>query len=390
MSPLRSRLRRLLALSLATPVATAAACRAGTSAPTVPADAASAGEGDAALDATKDAGLADDSGVCAPVPVEAGLFGEDGSCGRFVQLPCGIPPALQGVGCYPSIDFCTMACPEGAFFACAVPPPTCEDGGLVPGAPVYVDCATCLVGGGRRPVGLPSPKRSDASSPVARYFEDVAYVERASVDAFVQLHARLTSFAAPPRLRRAALRAVGDERRHARVTAGFARRYGGKAESPRPCALAPLTFEEWALENAVEGCVRETFAALVAMHQAERASDPRVARAMRLIAEDETRHAELAWAIHRWAAPRLSAEARRRVRAAQAQAVAELGAGAGGWGADVGRVVGLPDGATEARLARDFGHVFLGVGANGSGRCRGIRRPNAARHDAAKSAHFGA
>ncbi|NIS36796.1 MAG: ferritin-like domain-containing protein, partial [Actinobacteria bacterium] len=41
---------------------------------------------------------------------------------------------------------------------------------------------------------------------------------------------------------------------------------------------APVrTAYEIALENAVEGCVRETFGALVGAHQALRASDPSIA-----------------------------------------------------------------------------------------------------------------
>ena len=55
-------------------------------------------------------------------------------------------------------------------------------------------------------------------------------------------------------------------------------------------------------ENAREGCVRETFGALIAMHQAERAGDPIIRRAMRRIAEEETRHAELAWEVASWSA----------------------------------------------------------------------------------------
>jgi len=52
-----------------------------------------------------------------------------------------------------------------------------------------------------------------------------------------------------------------------------------------------------ALENAVEGCVRETYGALIATRQAEAASDPVVRRAMRKIAADETAHAALSWDV---------------------------------------------------------------------------------------------
>jgi hypothetical protein len=44
----------------------------------------------------------------------------------------------------------------------------------------------------------------------------------------------------------------------------------------------------------------------------------------RRIAADETRHAELSWAVARWAEPRLAPAARRRVQAARSAAVSEL------------------------------------------------------------------
>jgi len=79
-----------------------------------------------------------------------------------------------------------------------------------------------------------------------------------------------------------------------------------------------------AVENAVEGCVRETFGAAVAMIQAERAGDMQVRLAMKRIARDETRHAELSWAVAAWLEPQLDADARRRVHEAREQAIAAL------------------------------------------------------------------
>ena len=49
--------------------------------------------------------------------------------------------------------------------------------------------------------------------------------------------------------------------------------------------------EAIAIENAVEGCVRESFGALLATWQAKTAGDARVRAAMKRIARDETRHA---------------------------------------------------------------------------------------------------
>jgi hypothetical protein len=84
------------------------------------------------------------------------------------------------------------------------------------------------------------------------------------------------------------------------------------------------SLEEMAIENAVEGCVRETYGALVALWQASHATDPVVAAAMVPMAEDETRHAELAWEVASWAEPLLSPAARSRVDAARTRALHDL------------------------------------------------------------------
>ena len=109
------------------------------------------------------------------------------------------------------------------------------------------------------------------------------------------------------------------------ATTALARRYG--TEPTRPIvgdAPAPRSLEAIAVENAREGCVRETYGALVALWQARHAGDPVVATAMAPIANDEVRHAELAWEVGRWAELRLSPTARQRVASAREQAMAAL------------------------------------------------------------------
>ena len=90
-----------------------------------------------------------------------------------------------------------------------------------------------------------------------------------------------------------------------------------------PCASrdGPIRdIETIARENAVEGCTRETYAALVACRQARAATDPAIRAAMAGIARDETRHAALAWAVDGWSQARLAPAARRRVRDARREA----------------------------------------------------------------------
>jgi hypothetical protein len=93
--------------------------------------------------------------------------------------------------------------------------------------------------------------------------------------------------------------------------------------------------------------VRETFGALVAMVQALHAHDPVVRHAMRAIAADEARHAQLAWQVHQWLWPRLDNDTRRLVVEHAALSRAELATPAP---AHLTRVLGLPDADSHQRL----------------------------------------
>jgi hypothetical protein len=152
----------------------------------------------------------------------------------------------------------------------------------------------------------------------------MAYLEAASVSAFERLTRELEAYGAPDRLRTASRRAAQDEIRHARVTKRLAQGAGASVARVQVEPGEVRSLEDMAIENAVEGCVRETFGAAVAMIQAERAGDVQVRRVMKRISLDETRHAELSWAVARWLEPRLDRDSRRRVREAREQAIAAL------------------------------------------------------------------
>jgi len=176
---------------------------------------------------------------------------------------------------------------------------------------------------GRRPAGLRAT-RSAARSGFDCHLADAAWLEAASVEAFRVLRRELRAHGAPRHLLRAASRSARDERRHARVTKGLARRFGVAVAPVRRDSTQPRSLAALALENAVEGCVRETWGALLALRQGLRATEPTLRAAMGRIARDEVRHAELAWSVDAWLRPRLSADERRRVREERARAVTEL------------------------------------------------------------------
>jgi len=177
---------------------------------------------------------------------------------------------------------------------------------------------------GRRPTCLVAAEPSRARSALGRYFAGLAHLESAAVVAFAILERELGERAAPPELLEAARKAMGDEVRHAEIMGRLAQRFSAR---PAPVELkkrAKRSLLEIALENAIEGCVRETYGALQAHYQATAADDPEVRSAWASIAPEETEHAELSHALHRWLMPQLSEDERRQVEQAVREALATL------------------------------------------------------------------
>jgi hypothetical protein len=186
-------------------------------------------------------------------------------------------------------------------------------------------CSTFPVAGGRPPLGLRPRGAIVARDAAGAFFAQMAHVEAAAVDGFVELATALAVHGAPSSLVDDARSAAEDERRHARVAAAFARRFGAGALPPVEIdPVAAPSLETLALQNAREGCVLETYGAVVTQWQSRTAGDRAVRRAFVNIARDELRHAELAFAVARWLHARLDEAARRRVRDAQREAAAAL------------------------------------------------------------------
>ena len=183
---------------------------------------------------------------------------------------------------------------------------------------------------GRRPPGLdaslplPAGERVGERAVVGRFFAEAAHLEAASVPAFERLSLELALHGAPVELREAMLSAALEELQHTRITSSLAREFGATPRVPEVTERPLRTLFELALDNATEGCVRETFGALVAQHQAMRAQDPRIREAMTVIARDELRHAELSWALNEWAESQLAEEDREKLRAARNAALEKL------------------------------------------------------------------
>jgi hypothetical protein len=272
----------------------------------------------------------DDGGVgsCAPHWIEG-----DGCNGGHVLFPCGLPtnplPNPRGT----SYGFCATYCMGSEQFnGCR----GWADGGDVSGplgggglayyadagsTPAIIDCYfDCS---GRRPATLLAepPHRARTSGEALAH---AAYLEAASVAAFLDLAVQLEAHGAPRALVRELRRAARDEVRHTRDVAALARARGAEPAALRLADAAPRSLIAIALENAREGCVRETWGAACAVVQSMRATDREIRRTMNTIARDELRHAQLSWDLANWLASRLTPEELARVRGERAHALAEL------------------------------------------------------------------
>ena len=201
---------------------------------------------------------------------------------------------------------------------------------------------------GRRPDGLVD--LACARADVGAYFAEVTWLEAAAVVAFRRVESDLVALGAPTELIVAAQRAQADEIRHAREASALARRFGGVE---RPLEVAPPVERDAfaiALENAVEGCVRETYGALAAAYQAKRAEDPAIRAFFARIAPDEANHAALSHDIAAWLEPQLTTEERAHIATAKDAALAELRATTEA--SPYAKLAGLP-GAEHVRLLVD-------------------------------------
>jgi hypothetical protein len=210
-------------------------------------------------------------------------------------------------------DLCGYS--SGTLISCDYTTPAGGEPSLACLYEVNQDCG----GIGRKPPGMRMAVGADddAYDALGRHFALVAQLEAASVDAFEHLRRELCAHAAPRGLRTRARQAARDERRHAAVTAKLARRFGVAPRRPTVPRAEIRNLEAIARDNALEGCVRETLGAAVAGYQARHARDAAIARVMRRIAVDETRHAALGWALHAWLRRRVD---RARMRAIEQEA----------------------------------------------------------------------
>lgn len=233
-------------------------------------------------------------GAC-PTQYQATMYIVPGtSCSYVVSVDCG--PTPQGGSC------CYVVTEEG--------------GGCV-GRPFLVEdsARTASVERADRgwSLGVLAPDTTGLDAEVRRALAAAwtadALLEHASIAAFSRFSLELLAVGGPADLVAAAHQAALDEVRHARICFALAQGYAGAPLGPSAFPFeGSITLSgdlaSFAAATAREGCIGETLSAIIAAEQLARATDPAVRRALSAIAEDESRHAELAWRTVAWAIER--------------------------------------------------------------------------------------
>lgn len=146
-----------------------------------------------------------------------------------------------------------------------------------------------------------SPELIDA---LAAKWSDVAAMEHASVASFARFTLQLMALGAPSDLLAATQQAASDEVEHARMAYAVASAYAGRSIGPDALDLAGVRIETdraTVLRGLIEeACVGEAIGVAEARAYAETSSDRAIADLLNQVANDEQRHAALAWRTLRW------------------------------------------------------------------------------------------
>jgi hypothetical protein len=226
-----------------------------------------------------------------------------------VTASSGVPSSKLGQTCTTDTDcgpalFCTLGF-DGAHFSktgtCTDRPPIYE------GRPLLVDGAARVAALDR--AEIPS---SDAWT---EYLARAAAEEHASVAAFARTICQLMALGAPLDLLARTQRALADEIEHTRGCLAWLRSFTADARGPShalgelPEAAAPIADASLGLHALARallvdvlhgGCVGETLAAEAMLARAAHAPHPELATWLERVADDEARHAALAFETAAW------------------------------------------------------------------------------------------
>lgn len=175
-------------------------------------------------------------------------------------------------------------------------------------APIY-EGRPLLVDGEARVATLGSPKAG--VSGWTAYFARAAAEEHASVAAFARTLCQLMALGAPLDLLARTQRALADEIEHTRGCLAWLQRAGGQEDAlgVLPEAVAEIPGANHGLDALAQallvdvihgGCVGETLAAEAMLERAAQAQEAELAEWLERVADDEARHAALAFETVAW------------------------------------------------------------------------------------------
>lgn len=159
---------------------------------------------------------------------------------------------------------------------------------------------------------------------LGQYLADMTAMETAAITSFYYLSRELEAYKAPAELIARARQAVLEETRHSEIAALLAASFDAEMPDVSVDEFCLRSLYEIALENAVEGCVNETFAAACGLWQSEYAQLDVFRQVIGHITEEEIGHAALSWEIHQWIMSQLSEFQQEQIRVAQADAIGRL------------------------------------------------------------------
>lgn len=236
---------------------------------------------------------------------------------------------------------------------CTAPVPDEDDPHLLVVECRYLEqsCTTTPSLGSGRPQAAHVRRGAAAGvDPVGLFFAAAAEAEESSVHAFRELGLELARAGFSDTLVRSCEQAADDEERHRAIMTALARAHRAVPSRARFAPSRWPDLEAVARDNAESGCVDELWSAALTTYAAVHAKDVEVRDALRPVAHDEARHAELAEEVAEAIAVRLEPEARERLAVVRLRAVRLL------W-ARVMRVADdhplVRDGLFPPRAARD-------------------------------------
>lgn len=245
-------------------------------------------------------------GICVQADCQSNDDCASGQCGISAWNDgCGVETRA---GCRSPDDQCRSSQDCGDVEQCAYSPDEgwrCVTAGCAIGRPLidpdgsWRSAALC-----RRDDWLAPVERLAPDPDAAAYWVEVAALEHASVASFARFTLQLMALGAPADLVADTQRASADEVEHARLAYGLASALADEELGPGPLTLDtmaldtdPLTVLKGLIEEA---CINETLGAIEARFAADACDVPQIAGVLRRIAEDELRHAQLAWRSLQW------------------------------------------------------------------------------------------